>query len=712
MLNTQKLLYVLPDLAYIAELLPDKKPYSFAIQSFKQINGEFLNETEFIPENIVKLINKLDEGEEYFLILPDFLFTNTIVSVKETSETKIKEKLTSETLPGLNLKEDTHLTETVVLNELKGTTRVQISAIEKSVLSVFKVAVAEKEIKIAGIAPLSWAVKSLVSLEPSISVLQLGTNLYTAQHYIGVDQTTTAGIDQPDNIIETIKTLKGAEPSIQTVYVCTNAIVEEKLKDSLSKILPIQQMATKDPNEKIPSYVSQIIIASMRTMSIPDYSVPTFKLGRPSQEEKELYAAVLTAAGVETSDEEDDVSAELPKPQISPVPAEKEEKAIEEEPVVADEPEEKALDIETVTEDKPEELDLPEIETADTEKTDDQDRESDELGSVSSATAVSAGVASAAIAAAGISPASATSAVEVATLAASDTAVSDASDIEAPSNESKADIAVPNSDSTSKPSDTTTEQDSEKSEVLQKNEPSTDKPVKEEEVLESISAVPPVVVGASHIDSPPVTSTINSPVASTDGQDIDLKQFAQNGETAVESSTVAKPVIKNKSGAQHMMKMIFITTGVFILTVAIGIGVGLAILKYSGSQQGSGETPVVEVEQPTTTPTPTAPPTPSASPSAAIDKSAVKILVVNATTKAGYAGQIQTKLEGADFEEVSTGNAKGDYDDEGNFVYMKEENQALLTAMEEATALKLTATDSAQVEDTQGTYDAVLVLAE
>lgn len=693
MLNTQKLLYVLPDLAYVAELLPDKKPYSFAIQSFKQINGEFLNETEFIAENIVKLVNKLDEGEEYFLILPDFLFTNTIVSVQESSDAKIKEKLTAETLPKLGLKEESHLIETVVLNQLKGTTRVQLSAIEKSILAVFKVAIAEKDIKIAGIAPLSWAVKSIVSLEPSISVLQLGTKLYTAQHYIGVDQTTTAGIDQPENIIETVKTLKGAEPSIQTVYVCCNAVVEEKLKESLSKILPIQQMATKDPNEKIPSYVSQIIIASMRTLQIPDYSVPTFKLGKPTPEEKEKYAALLTSAGVET-DEDDDVAVELPKPQISPVPTATESTEDKDESAeVTDSSavlEEKAVDIETIKEDIPATPAMTDIEDAEKE---DKKEDSNGVGSsgISPVAAVSADTASAAVAAASIAPVGGIITASDIAAASSLTTIPDTIDTDAP-----------------KDSHTETEPKESSEEKALDATATKDKEVEKPEVSSSVTSV---VVPSTQIDPATVAPAIDSPVVTDSTSDIDLKQFAQNGETAVESTNSTKPIIKNKSGAQHMMKMILITTGVFILTVAIGIGVGLAILKYSGSKQGTANTPVVEVEQPTTTPVP-ATPTPTASPSAAIDKSKVKILIVNATKKAGYAGQIKTKLENADFTQVSTGNAKGDYTDEGNFVYMEETNADLLAAMQEATTLTLTATDSAKVEDTKGTYDAVLVLAE
>ncbi|MDQ5951809.1 MAG: hypothetical protein QG639_1090 [Patescibacteria group bacterium] len=698
MLNTQKLLYVLPDLAYVAELLPDKKPYTFAIQSFKQINGEFLNETEFKAENIVKLINKLDEAEEYFLILPDFLFTNTIVSVQETSDAKIKEKLTTETLPKMGLKEETHLIETVVLNQFKGTTRVQLSAIEKSILSVFKVAVAEKDIKITGVAPLSWTVKSMVSLEPSISVLQMGTRLYTAQHYIGVDQTTTATIDQPENIIETIKTLKGAEPSIQTVYLVSNSLLEDKLKGELSKILPIQQMSTKDGSEKIPSYISEIIIASQRTLAIPDFSVPTFKLSKPTAEEKEKYAAVLTAAGSISSEteDEDDVAAEIPKPLISPVPTAEKVEAVEEPEIEETKTEEKlpdieqAGDVENVVEEKTA-IELPDIEDADTE--DEKKEETAEAPSI---------LPSAASIAAGASAASGATALAAAASVTPPVIVGDSL-----TNESIAEAAK-----TEDMKPTSNEAEVTEDEIATTTPSDTSSTIKESKETTAISEAPeatitpPVVIGAGQIDSP-VTETV---VASDADQDIDLKQFTQNGETAVESSSTTKPIIKNKSGAKNMMKMILITTGVFILTVAVGIGVGLAILKYSGNGENTAP-PVVEVEEPTPTPAVTTTPSPEASASAQVDKAEVTVLIVNATSKAGYAGQIQTKLEGEDFKNVDTGNAKGEYD-EADFVYMSEENASLLEALEEASGLDLTATDSAKVEDTQGKYDAVIVLGQ
>mgnify|MGYP005838099369 CR=1 FL=1 len=319
MLNTHKLLYILPDVAYVAELLPSKKPATFSISSFLQINGNYMDDNEFIAENILKLFKKIDP-EEYQLILPDFLFTNTIVNVKEKSDTKIKAHLTEKLLPSLDLSPETHQIDTTILNEHGGETRIQLSALEKSLLEPLQVSAAETKVKIKTISPLSWSIKSLVSLEPSISVVQIDSMLYIALHYIGVDQANQAKVEQVENIYETIKTLKGAEPSIQTIYLLSNELVEEKLKEHLSDTLPIQQLASKqDEESKMPSYVKKIIESSMRTLSISDYPVPQFELGTAPSGAKIKQTSSKPAA-IETveTEEKADHDSDLPKPQKAP----------------------------------------------------------------------------------------------------------------------------------------------------------------------------------------------------------------------------------------------------------------------------------------------------------------------------------------------------------------------------------------------------------
>lgn len=302
MLNTKKLLYILPDLAYIADLLPAKKEHEFAIQSFRQINGEFLDENEFVEKNLAKLVEKI-ESDEYHLILPDFLFTNTIVEVNESSDHKIQTYIKETLLPSLEITKDSHDIETTLLTEYNGKSKIQFSALEKSLLNAFRIAAHKKEIKILDISPLSWTLKSIISLEPSISVVQIGTRLYLAQHYIGVDQTISFGIDETENIAETIKTLKGAEASIQTVYLITNQLVEEKLTDHLKGTLPLQQLATFSEDENgLPSYVKKIIETGMKTLSISDFPVPKFPLGKISKTE------------IPAEHEVDTVATDIPQP--------------------------------------------------------------------------------------------------------------------------------------------------------------------------------------------------------------------------------------------------------------------------------------------------------------------------------------------------------------------------------------------------------------
>jgi len=279
MLNTRKLLYILPDVAYVAELLPTKKEHTFSIQSFRQINGEFLNEDDdLIAENIDKLLSKLDP-DTYHLILPDFVFTNTILEIKETQDSKIKDYIKENLLPSLDLNKNTHEISTFVLTQYGGVSKIQLTALEKSVLDPIVTSSQTHRIEIDQISPLSWTIKSVISLEPSISVIQIGSILYAAEHYIGIDQCTMAKVTEIENIEETIKTLKGAQPSIQTIYLLTNALVEEKLKEKVSKTLPIQQLAIfKDEETQMPSYVKKIIESGMKTLDIADFPVPLFSL--------------------------------------------------------------------------------------------------------------------------------------------------------------------------------------------------------------------------------------------------------------------------------------------------------------------------------------------------------------------------------------------------------------------------------------------------
>ncbi len=688
MLNTKKLLYILPDLAYIAELLPAKKEHAFSIQSFRQVNGEFIGENEFVPEHIVKLFSKI-EKDDYFLILPDFLFTNTIINVEETSEAKIKEHLNQQLLPKLNITSETHEIETFALTEFKGTSKVQFSAIEKTVLGPIRAAAEESGVNIVGVSPLSWTMKSVISLEPSISILQIGDQLYSAEHYIGIDQTSNASVDNPESIAETVKTLKGAEPNIQTVYLLVNEVVEKSLADELSGTLPTQQLASfKEDDSKMPSYVRQIIETSMKTLSIEDYPVPRFLLGPASEEEKKLFIVEQ----VEELDPEDqaeddslvDSEAVVPEQEVG----EETEAEVEEETEIdaaEESKEDSEADIAGAVLPAPSTLtSLPEPTTAEledkgadkmqkTDETETKDIDSQEPETDAESLPLPGAVES-------VGSASAVEAV-------SEPAIDEPKPVEAKekSSEKKAEPEVKREEPPSalKPESLAAPATSEQEKEIGTTDRNSDQETKKEEA--------------------------------EDSGEIDLTQFALGGDKATVDPVKEAPdkkqkqVIKNSSGIGNMLKMIFITLAVFAATVAIGIGVGLGLLSVANRNAAEPAPTPVATAEPAETPEET--PEPVTEEDLALED--LSILVVNATTRAGYAGTIQRALSTAGFGTVNAGNASGEYDP-GVYVLMEEENSELLRVLRQESGLDLVYLEDtdASEEDPRGTYDAVVVLAE
>lgn len=661
MLTSHKLLYILPDVAYVTELLPTKKEHTFAIHSFRQINGEFLDDNEFIADNVEKLINKLD-ADEFHLILPDFLFTNTIVEVAQTDETKVIEYLKSKLLPELTLSPTTHELKTFVLTNHGGKSKVQLSALEKSLMNAVSIPAKEKGVKISSVSPLSWTIKSIVSLEPSISIIQMGSHAYLAQHYIGIDQAISTPVSEIETLSETIKTLKGAEPSIQTVYLISNSLVEEKLKANLSETLPLQQLASfKEEESEMPSYVKFCIEAGMKTLSLDVFPVPRFPLPEPTAE---------TAGSTDATDDEDvadDTNDDLENDSDDAIDNDldsdtddSDEAIIETIPTPT-----AALSITaSLSDDDATNLDLPEPDLAELDT----------------------------------APLAATVAAAAATTAPAVTELS----LDGDSSSASHSESTPSSDNEDQPvkiksfKSESLDSDNRDDDNNESGSDTTDLPEKSE----STSAISTIT-----------ESTTSSVVAASVGSATTINASETKTTTDTIEKTVAKPasaVIKNQSGIQPMLKMLGISFLVFLLTVAIGIGVGRGFIYLTQERTGQDttQTPVAS-----TTPEPSPSPSPLPSPEPAIDAKELSVLVVNATTKAGYAGQSRTKLEDADFGEVAAGNAKGKYE-AGTYVLMKTENTALITLLEETLGQSLTYQADTAVEDPQAKYDAVIVLAE
>jgi hypothetical protein len=673
MLNTKKLLYILPDVTYVTELLPTKKEHTFTIQTFRQINGSFLDDDNLIAENIEKLMSKI-EPEEYHLVLPDFLFTNTIVEVTESSEAKAIQYIKEKLLPNLEITKDSHETEISVLTHHQGKYKIQLSALEKEAIQPIASSGTANRVTISGVSPLSWTLKSVISLEPSVSVVQVGGLLYVSLHYIGIDQTTTAKTDEIENVVETIKTLKGGEPSIQTVYLLTNELVETNLKTALSGTLPIQQLATfKEEDTQMPSYVRHIIEAGMKTLDIPDYPVPKFSLPKAATTPT---ATTAVPSSADTTDIEE-VSAipesnpaptELPGTASAPTP--KPELADAALPIPKENP---AQNLPTPT----------------------------ELPGTSSAPTPEPTLPAIAPAAAAVVPAAATIASTASTPTVS-------ARVETPQVEPES-VPTPVTEKLieTQPQSTTTQ-------------PTMDAPAAQ-----------------SPINVAPTTQP-SSPTPTPDAELQALKQFSSQSTpastqaetvqavaamspvltpTTTSTTTANAGIIKNQSGVSPMLRMIFIGIAVFAITVAAGVGITLGVLQWTQSDGDElADSPIVSPSAvPTATPIasvqPTASPTSTATGSGQTTEKTQKVLVVNATTISGHAGKTKTALEKAGYKGVKSGNAKGEYE-AGIYVLMKERDEALITQLEQDSGLDLTFDDGITVEDPQGVYDAVIVLAE
>lgn len=600
-----RLLYIFSDLAYIAKLNPTKKAHEFAISDFHQLNGQFLDENSLIEKNIKKLVDKLEAGS-YQLILPDFLFTNTMVNVEVKTEEEVKEYLKDKLLPDLKIDTEDFYLDTNILSNYGGAFKVQLTALEKGIiLPLVKALKNSKDVSIQAVAPLSFSIKSLISLEPSVSILQVNRELYLAQHYIGVDQCFNTSIDNANDFAETVKTLKGVEPSLQTLYLLSDALVDNKIKEVLTETLPVQQLAEPaEEGDKIPPYVKKIIEAGAKTLSIPDYLLPQFSIDQDY--DKELAIQQEKENGLDTT-------INITKPAV----------------VGEEETKESKLESENDMKDK--ESKKKEDAKQESKKIEDQEKTEKEV-------------------------------------------------LPSPK---KIDLTEVN-----KPSD-------QEQELQQKTEDSLEKAEKKAEKKEE----------AAEINLAQFTNLAVDPSV------LNKKEAKKTSDKESEMPSV-KPVIKNSSEGTGVLKMIIIALLSFALTVALGVGIGYGVLQLTNKQAPKinvGDEAAETAQEPEPSPTPEP---------VVINKEDYQLLVVNATIKAGYAGTIANDLEDAGFIDVAAANASGEYE-EGNYLLLSDlgeeqeaSNQALLAEIEEITELDWQLSDEITVEDADGDYQAVLVLAQ
>lgn len=684
MLKNNKLLYILPEMAFTAGVGETPKEDYYFVQTFHQINGEFMRDENFIHESLKKLFERVEEGT-YTLVLPDFLFTDTIVNVPETEDVKIAQYLRDQLLPRIEVSTFSHETRTSVLLQRKTTSKVQLSAFEKELAASLKLAIGSRNVVLDEIVPLSWVLKAAVSLEPSLTIAQVGERLYLAEHYIGINQTISTPIDDLDVLAESVRTLKGSDPNLQTTYLFTSELVEEKLKKFLLKTLPVQQLTEPIEEEaKIPPYVKQIIEVSARTLSLPDFAVPRFSikgddlLGQvaPAPVEEKIEASVeeigATPESVEPaeSEPEEETETEAAATAVAhsfDLEAKAEEKAPEpsiSEPVAApEETAEVASDVAPAVEEKSEPA-VSEDHQPEPEKT-------EGTGAV---------------------------------------LADDKSAVTAEKSDTAGEVlpkTVPEKPAASEAVDT----ENKVEKTVEPEKTVEAEPAKVEEKPAAAPAMPKLsFMGGKSDDA--ATSAVSAETAQLD------KTAAKNDKNDDTISKNKKLVSKKKGSMSSFVKKLFLFLLIFVVVIALGIGVGVLILSMSGKdlfktddlpepEMSALPTPVPEV-----TPAPVVEATPEPEVEEEIDPAEFDLLVVNATSVGGLAGKAKTSLEAAGFSGVQTGNAAGTYEEEGTFVLMKTKNTALIKALEEATDRTMTFDEDIKVEDAAGRYDAVIVLNE
>ncbi len=765
-MSEKKLLYIFPEMAFTAILQETPKPNYFFVQAFHQINGQFMDDDNFIFDNLKKLFERIESGK-YTVVLPDFLFTDTIVSVPKTQDMEIAEYLRDELLPKIDVSTFSHETRTSILLQRGKTSKVQLSAFEKELAATLKLAIGDHAVKVEEIVPLSWTLKAAVTLEPSITIAQVGERLYLAEHFVGINQVENAVLTDIEKLGETVKTLKGADPNLQTVYLLTSGLVEENLKKILVKVLPVQQLVEDQGDEtQMPAYTKQIVEIAGRTLSLPEFVVPRFDT---------LVDEITTMA-----------ETEIKPPELDSLQVEAMEETMSNQEI-------DSIDEESEEKEEIKEEIKPEANVDATIEMDAEDLEKVDLEDIVMADDFSVAPAADAMVTAATLGTAAAAPVNIASVG---TDIS----VEADSKEDKA------ADLTTK---TMTEEKISEDDFLAifQDEPEKELATKEEEKspaetsMTTVTKALPKLAEATQdenqnqkIDNLGYNSTgrslenkeereedkiaVNQKQTLSGAMSEDKKTTEENEDEAIdlsffkpkvtdekesksvsddlkverkeevgatssvkeekkeEKAEVVPMIAKEKKGKKKgsmskFFKKLFLFLLIFVITIALGIGIGLAILKLTGKDFFNAEN--LPTPEPTALATPVPTPEPlvpeasgageaSADADSKTDKAEevaeeaelnpadYKVLVVNATGVSGYAGGTKTALEAEGFTKVTTGNSKGKYDESGVFVLMADKNSALIKALETASKKTLIYDEDYQTEDPKGTYDAVIVL--
>ncbi|KKT73896.1 MAG: hypothetical protein UW69_C0054G0001 [Microgenomates group bacterium GW2011_GWA2_44_7] len=193
---------------------------------------------------------------------------------------------------------------------------------------------------------------------------------------------------------------------------------------------------------------------------------------------------------------------------------------------------------------------------------------------------------------------------------------------------------------------------------------------------------------------PEPAPVVSSPEESTAEANVPEEVIPEN--TAPQSLEVQEVTNVPSSGR----KWLWIIVGLVVLLI---IGGGIYTYVKSMKSAGGAATPTPSQTTPVSTPT--------SSPSAQLNRTDVKIQVLNGTSVIGLAARAKAYLLGLGYEEVAVGNAK-DNDLSETTIAIKEDKEEFLDLLTQDIGAKYPLAKESETLDSSSPYDAVITLGQ
>lgn len=313
--SSTNLAFLLPSVAYLLELVPAKGTTNFQVQNVREIRGSFCSDGVWQGENVKKLASKL-EAAQYTVALPDTVFQQFVFEVEAGSESEAHKKALRHMREAYEIDDAVTFCHLFLLSTHRGKYTFQLVSLPQKSARLFYDAFSAQSEHIKAITPLSWLMKAFVSLEPSLTLAQVGQDVSVARHYIGIDRTFSGATTQPTALAEYLKKQKAEDAQLQTLYLVADDETERMVKKELNKVIPIQQLIADDEAvEGLPASVKFLAEQAARTLSLTELKLPLIKV-----EELEHTASASDAPEeLETISSSTHSSSEAPEDDASPM---------------------------------------------------------------------------------------------------------------------------------------------------------------------------------------------------------------------------------------------------------------------------------------------------------------------------------------------------------------------------------------------------------